>query len=264
MAYHPRVLKPLVAGLAALAGLIVGVSGARAEPRPYRGPHPVDYAGTWHLDRSVHVHDELPVGLGPFAEVDGVLVFLADPIEFGYEGTVWRYRGAHPLPAVVTGYCGIPGEHRHPFPPEGEFRSEDGVYVFVGALRGGVPTYRPGQTGVPESVARRREDRREEVPAVVGYGVYAPFAVGRPPRRRFHPHGRKRERRFSDPNPPCNTLTNPRATVGAGCPAVAPEAPPTPERTSPRVWRTRRGSIRLRGAAPPPRRRREGPGPDPF
>src|SRR5688500_5405755 len=110
---------------------------ARAEPRPYRGPHPIDHEGHWHDESAVHVHDDLPVGLAPFAQIDGVLVFLADPIGYGWAGESWRFRGAHPLPPRTGGVCGIAAEHGHPFAPEGEFRRDDaGVYRFVGTLRG--------------------------------------------------------------------------------------------------------------------------------
>lgn len=129
------------------AGLVVlGAAAAQAQPRAYRGPHPVDLDGHWHHDDAVHVHDELPTGLEPFGDVDGVLVFLADPLAWGFEGDVWTYRGAHPLPGGVPGYCGLSGDHRHPFAPEGTYRRESsGAYRFTGAMRGGVPMARPGR-----------------------------------------------------------------------------------------------------------------------
>jgi hypothetical protein len=123
---------------------------AQAEPRPYRGPHPIDLEGRWHDESAVHVHDDLPVGLEPFASIDGVLVFLADPVGYGWAGETWTYRGAHPLPPRLDGTCGISAEHRHPFAPEGDFRrGEDGVYRFTGALRGGEPTSVPGRVAAP-------------------------------------------------------------------------------------------------------------------
>jgi len=137
--------RPLVAAAATLALLFA--SRAEAEARPYRGPHPVDLEGHWHLEDGVHVHEDLAVGTEPFGAVDGVLVFLADPVAYGWTGEVWTFRGAHPLPGGLRGYCGIGGDHRHPFAPEGAFRRDDGVYVFTGAMRGGRDMVRPGRLG---------------------------------------------------------------------------------------------------------------------
>jgi hypothetical protein len=126
--------------------LLAGASPAQAQARAYRGPHPLDLDGHWHLEDTVHVHGELAVGFDPFGDVDGVLVVLGDPVAFGYEGDAWTYRGAHPLPGGLRGYCGLGGEHRHPFAPEGAFRREDdGVHVYVGAMRGGIEMVRPGR-----------------------------------------------------------------------------------------------------------------------
>ena len=133
-----RANRALVAAsfLAAIATVVP--RAAQAEPRSYRGTHPVDLDGHWHFDDSVHVHDDLPVGLGPFADFDGVLVFLADPEAFPGEVTSYAYDGTHPLPARFgTAYCGRDGVHSHPFIPEGDYRNEDGVYHFSGALHGG-------------------------------------------------------------------------------------------------------------------------------
>ena len=68
---------------------------ALAEPRAYRGPHPMDLDGRWHDESAVHVHEDLPVGLEPFGNVDGVRVFLADPVSYGWRGETWTFRGAH-------------------------------------------------------------------------------------------------------------------------------------------------------------------------
>lgn len=138
-------MRPLPAVVVALLAASVA-PGAVAEPLPYRGPHPIDLEGHWHEEDAVHVHDDLPVGTGPFAAVDGVLVFLGDPAAYGWDGAVWTYDGVHPLPARIGEYCGIAGEHRHPFAPEGSFRErDDGSWKYVGALRGGVPQHRPGR-----------------------------------------------------------------------------------------------------------------------
>ncbi|HJL17872.1 MAG TPA: hypothetical protein RMH99_19560, partial [Sandaracinaceae bacterium LLY-WYZ-13_1] len=145
--------------LAAVLALSVGASEASAQGHAYRGPHPVDLDGRWHLEDEVHVHGELAVGTAPFGEVDGVRIFLADPTAYGWDGAVWTFRGAHPLPGGMPGYCGIGGDHRHPFAPEGSFRRDDGVYVFTGAMRGGRSMVRPGRLE-----PRRPVVRSEDVP----------------------------------------------------------------------------------------------------
>lgn len=118
-------------------------SGAQAQAARYVGPHPVDLEGHWHTGDS-HTHDGLGVGPGPFVEVGDARVFLGDPVSFGYGGTVFTYRGAHPLPFGLDAYCSLRGEHAHPFAPEGSYRHErDGVYAYIGALRGGRPMLRP-------------------------------------------------------------------------------------------------------------------------
>lgn len=157
--------------LAMVCAAVLAVAGvARAEPRAYRGPHPVDDAGHWHPDETVHVHEQLAVGLDAFADVDGVLVFLGDPVAYGWTGDVFAYRGAHPLPARVGGYCGIRGEHRHTFAPEGSYRRDDtGAYAFVGAMRGGVPTYVPGRLA-PDVVPHAAVAVAAPAPMLLGGG----------------------------------------------------------------------------------------------
>lgn len=131
-----------------IGALVLAYAGpALADPRAYRGAHPVDLEGNWHLEGELHVHDDLPVGAEPFAELDGALVFLGDPLAYGWDSSAWTYRGAHPIPAALgRGYCSIPGEHRHAFAPEGSYRREPaGAYVFIGALRGGHAIARPAR-----------------------------------------------------------------------------------------------------------------------
>ena len=104
----------------------------------------MDLDGHWHLEDAPHEHADLVVGAEPFGEADGVRVFLGDPIAFGWDGEVWTFRGAHPLPGGVPGYCALPGDHRHAFAPEGRFRREpSGAHVYIGGMRGGVAMVRP-------------------------------------------------------------------------------------------------------------------------
>jgi hypothetical protein len=140
-----------------ITALIIAVAPtALADPRAYRGPHPIDLDGNWDFAEELHVHDDLPVGTEPFAEVDGALVFLGDPIAYGWEGAVYTFRGAHPIPASMgRGYCAMTGEHQHTFAPEGAHRRESaGAYVYTGAMRGGYAMVRPARAIPPHPVVR--------------------------------------------------------------------------------------------------------------
>ncbi len=133
--YGDRVRHRLLASAVVLASLAPGLASAQAR---YRGPHPVDLDGHWHLEDAEHVHDGLSVGEAPFGVVDEVRVFLGDPLAYGYDGEVWTYTQAHPLPGGLNGYCGVTQPHRHPFAPDGRYRRErSGGYAYVGGMRGG-------------------------------------------------------------------------------------------------------------------------------
>jgi hypothetical protein len=167
--------------------LLLVASSASAEARAYRGAHPVDREGHWHEVEDVHVHDDLPVGLDPFGDVGGVLVFLGDPMLFGYQGDVYTYRGAHPIPHV-EGYCAIAGDHRHTFAPEGAYRrGDDGAYQFSGAMRGGLAMVRPRRANqAPPGPIVARPLRPNQLPYYYGcpqqivMGPSGPIAVPLP------------------------------------------------------------------------------------
>jgi hypothetical protein len=206
-----RAFLALVMVLGSISWLVA--APASAVPRPYRGPHPLDLEGHWHDEGSVHVHDDLPAGLDGYAQIDGVYVFLADPVAFGFTGATWTFRGAHPLPAQIGGVCGVGGEHRHPFVPEGEYRrDENGTYAFVGALRGGDPTYGPGRV-TPREGAVAPAPPASAVVVAPGLGLCTPdlppgfpctpvivdVEVRRPPAHPPQPHGNARAGQSSGP-----------------------------------------------------------------
>ncbi|MCA9609889.1 MAG: hypothetical protein KC619_30040 [Myxococcales bacterium] len=138
--------------LAIVALFLLVPAAASAQRVSYLGAHPVDLAGHWDMEEGVHEHDTLLVGSDPFGEIDGVRVFLADPIAYGWTEAVWTYRGAHPIPGLDA-YCGVTGDHRHAFVPEGSFRrTSTGVHVFIGGMRGGVPMARPTRVTPREPV----------------------------------------------------------------------------------------------------------------
>ena len=185
---------------------------ASAEPKPYRGAHPIDLEGRWHHESSVHVHDDLPVGRAPFADVDGVLVFLGDPRAFGYEGETWTFRGAHPLPPAMNGDCGIQGEHSHAFSPEGSFRREaSGAYTFTGAFVGGRHSYVPGASTPRTAIAR--PSAPVPAPVVVGAPIQAFVNVR--------------------PGVYTSVLVSPRSSQQGSPPPAPPAPPPAPEARAP-------------------------------
>ena len=168
-------------GLAALLASLTAAGAAQADARTYIGPHPLDFQGNWDFEAGAHVHENLPIGTGPFGEVEGALIFLADPLAWGYQRTVWTYRGTHPLPGGVQAYCDVTGDHRHVFAPEGAYQVEDsGVYVYAGALRGGVAMIRPRRPAPARPVTTARRARSRVVP----YGGYGYYGVPRGAMRR--------------------------------------------------------------------------------
>lgn len=174
------------------AGLSLVTVQAAAEARAYRGLHPIDLDGSWHDETDIHAHDDLPVGLGPFGDVDGALVFLGDPTAYGFAGPVYTYLGVHPLPAEIGDRCGLLGEHRHHFAPEGQYEQRDGNYRYTGALRGSSRTIVPSVTQPSARVLRARSrDTPERPPTVVQPPLYpypVPWVVVRPaPRPRPPP-----------------------------------------------------------------------------
>lgn len=201
-----------------LLGLLIS-TGARAQTPRYVGPHPVDLEGHWHTGET-HTHDGLGVGPGPFVEVGDARVFLGDPVSFGYEGTVFTYRGAHPLPFGLEAYCSLRGEHAHPFAPEGSYRHErDGVYAYVGALRGGRPMLRP-RVMAPDSPVIRPGAAPANPFWFAGclqqrgaLGVVQPL-FGCRPARAFR--GFTRGRRNPVPVPPTRTFNGPGFSVPQG------------------------------------------------
>lgn len=174
--------------------LLLAPSAARAQPAAYRGAHPLDLEGHWHAVEEPHLHDTLLVGTEPFGEVDGTRVFLGDPIAFGWSEAVWTFRGAHPIPGLAA-YCGVSGDHRHAFAPEGAFRrASSGAHVYTGAMRGGVTMTRPARTlprspiVVPPPVASPTPYwfwgcQYQLVPGVAGAWLPTPMVTGCAPRQ---------------------------------------------------------------------------------
>lgn len=202
-----RAAWTIAAALSASAAAIP--AGASAQSGTFRGPHPVDLDGHWHFEDAEHVHDGLPVGPGPFGEVEGVLVFLGDPVAYGYDGEVWTYEGAHPLSGGLRGYCGLTRSHRHPFAPEGSYRrTRDGAYVFSGGMRGGRAMVVPS-----------RLEPDEPVIVAPPAGVTTPFLFAGCTYA-FHPGGRGGW--WIGPAPGCTCAGPPRWRRGG----VAPAAPP--------------------------------------
>jgi hypothetical protein len=156
------------------AGSAAGQSGEAV--RTYLGPHPIDRAGNWHAGGEAHEHGQLVSGEAAFGAVGEIRVFLADPVAWGWTGAVWIYDGRHPVGDLA--YCGLSGEHAHPFAPEGTYREvRAGVYRFTGALRGGRPVIRPARVRPARPLVTADSVVATPAPLVVGGGFLgAPFS----------------------------------------------------------------------------------------
>jgi len=65
-------MRRVLSMFAIAAAACVALAGrAHADPQAYLGAHPIDLAGHWHDAMGIHVHDTLPVGFDPFADVSG-------------------------------------------------------------------------------------------------------------------------------------------------------------------------------------------------
>ena len=128
--------------------------GAAQSEQTYFGAHPLDHAGHWHRVEGEHTHEGLVIGDAPFGEAGDRRIFLGDPLSWGWEGDVFAYRNAHPIPGADA-YCSIEHAHAHTFAPEGSYRrDDDGGYTYVGGLRGGRPMLRPERLAPERPIAR--------------------------------------------------------------------------------------------------------------
>lgn len=122
---------------------LAGVSAGGTKQIRYVGIHPVpaaDGGGICHIE-APHVHiyagDKVQ-----YREHDGELVFVGDPVAYGYDGPRYAYKGHHPIDLhVVIGdeehdseWCYLDGAHYHPFAASGpNFVLTGGAYFYVGA-----------------------------------------------------------------------------------------------------------------------------------
>jgi hypothetical protein len=88
----------------------------------YNGPHPVDtrVAGgpAWDGSPGLHSHFYAPFDLRLFRLDGNCYSFIGDPQDFGYQGQVYSYYGAHPIQADYGGgWCFMVGGHHHWWQP---------------------------------------------------------------------------------------------------------------------------------------------------
>jgi len=88
----------------------------------YNGPHPVDTrvaAGpAWDETQGPHTHFYAPFDLRLFRLEGSCYNFIGDPYDFGYQGQVYSYYGAHPIQVDHGGgWCFMVGGHRHWWQP---------------------------------------------------------------------------------------------------------------------------------------------------
>ena len=84
----------------------------------YNGPHPVDTrvapGPPWDHSQGAHSHNYPPFDLRLFVLRDGCYSFVGDPRDFGYQGQVYSYYGAHPVHDSYGGnWCFMIGGHSH-------------------------------------------------------------------------------------------------------------------------------------------------------
>lgn len=104
----------------------------------YVGAHPVNTEsapGTaWHEATGEHTHFYPPVDLRLFARQGRCYHFIGDPADFGHQGPLFMYHGAHPVaPTHGGGWCFRIGGHGHAWGPwSPHFRVTSGVYWWPG------------------------------------------------------------------------------------------------------------------------------------
>src|SRR5687768_5211058 len=101
----------------------------------YSGPHPVDTrvaAGPpWDESQGAHSHTYAPFDLRLFVLKDGCYHFIGDPNDFGYQGQVYSYYGAHPVHDHYGGsWCFMIGGHSHWWRPWSPFFVSMGPWFY--------------------------------------------------------------------------------------------------------------------------------------
>lgn len=158
-------MRPLVTLLAAGVLVAAGPAGAQYVPDPhpdhpddpgyyhpppeegvrpastfgYAGIHPIPYdvgVGFCHT-QTVHFHPYQPFDVNLFHQVNGYYYFVGDPYDFGYNQSLFWYRGHHPVPVEFgDGFCYMTWPHRHHYAPtpmfRGRFHLVGGHYVYIG------------------------------------------------------------------------------------------------------------------------------------
>jgi hypothetical protein len=88
----------------------------------YVGPHPVDTrvepGAAWDDTQGVHYHFYAPFDMRLFRVENDCYYFVGDPSDFGYQGQVYSYYGAHPIADEYGGgWCFMIGGHNHWWQP---------------------------------------------------------------------------------------------------------------------------------------------------
>jgi hypothetical protein len=126
-----------------IVGLVLMLAGgvAHADQHAFAGLHPIAKGaggGICEIE-GPHVH-AYAVDALQYRVVEGLQVFVGDPVAFGYAGPRYQYKGHHPVHiGLIAGgidtlaYCYLDGPHFHAFaPPEGELSLVGDTYFFVG------------------------------------------------------------------------------------------------------------------------------------
>ena len=212
-----------IATVGVALGLVLALAPceARADAITFYGPHPTG-PGAWDASAGAHVAATRGIATDDeIAIVEGVHVFVGDPLLYGYSGAVWTFDGVHPLPGGIEGYCALEGAHRHAFAPDTRDYAEVSAqgataFRFTGALHGGWPSFLATRRADASTLAAGCDPEGAGYDAAAAmYPVPLPYPVGAPrwraPRRTTPPPPSPRAPivvvRRPRPPPPVGTLT---------------------------------------------------------
>ena len=217
----------------------------------YYGPHPVPYdqvtgqGGGFCYTEGPHTHDYVPFDEHLFREYNGYYYFIGDPVDFGWNRSIYWYQANHPIPVGYGGgYCYITWPHRHGYEPVGlgGFTLLNGYWIFTGTWPTDYWYYRNYYWGYYQRYYRTwyYGNRYYRVRPRPVYVVSRPYRVPAPPGRVFV-SAPPPARRWGTPTaPPVNRVPPPPGSAhGHGVPGrpypyyqTPPPAYGTPNRPS--------------------------------
>ena len=158
----------------------------------YFGPHPLPYeqGNGFCYTEGAHTHEYAPFDEHLFRQANGYYYFVGDPVDFGWNRTVYWFNGNHPIPlAYGGGYCYITWPHRHSYEPGGisGFSFVGGYWAFNGPWPSDYWYYRSYYWGYYGGYYRNwyYGNRYYSLRPTAAYRVGAPYRVAAPAGRSF-------------------------------------------------------------------------------